>query len=368
LGVDVLEFGLDEAAPRAVYDELFAACPGALIQQSTWWAEVIQKLGPDRPIFLLCQRNGEALGGLPLYLYHGSCGNLLTSVPQAGPLGGVFLRPELAAADVDAAYAALIRRAVEIAERWQTIALTIITHPFEDDLALYQRYLEPHYTFENFTQYIPVESAVVAGSIQMRDSKTRNHLQRNLRRAAEAGLATTTEATDEEFCQWYKIHCQRHSEIGVQPLDRRLLANIRSILAPRGKGRFILVKHGNTIASGALFISHGRVADVFMISLNTEFESHAPNWLNITAALHWAAEVGIPILNWQSSPNRASGVYGFKRQWGSLERPFYFVTRLFRPAAEIRELGRERLRQEFPGHYVVPFGMLSDPNQDYFRK
>jgi CelD/BcsL family acetyltransferase involved in cellulose biosynthesis len=366
--MDVLEFGLEEATPRALYDALFEACPGALIQQSTWWAEVIQELGPDRPIFLLCQRNGEALGGLPLYLYHGRLGNLLTSVPQAGPLGGVFVRPELAAADIAAVYAALIRTAVEIVERCHAIALNIITHPFEDDLALYQRHLEPHYIFENFTQYIPVESAIVAGTIQMRDSKTRNHLQRNLRRAVEAGLTVTTEATDEEFCEWYKIHCQRHTEIGAQPLDRRLLANIRTVLAPRGKGRFILVKRGNTIASGALFISHVRVADVFMISMNTEFESHAPNWLNITAALHWAAEDGISILNWQSSPNRTGGVYGFKRQWGSLERPYYFVTRLFRPAAEIREWGRDTLMQEFPGHYVVPFGILSDPHQNYFRK
>ena len=366
--MDVLEFGLEEAAPRARYDELFAACPAALIQQSTWWAEVIQELGPDRPIFLLCQRDGEALGGLPLYLYQGRLGNLLTSVPQAGPLGGVFVRPDLSASDLEAVYATLIRRAVEIAGRWQAIALTIITHPFEDDLALYQRYLEPDYTFENFTQYIPVESAVVAGSIQMRDSRTGIDLRRLLRRAAEAGFAATTEGSDEEFCEWYKIHCKRHTEIGAQPLDRRLLANIRNVLVPRGKGRFILVKRGNMIASGALFISHARVADVFMIGMDTEFESYSPNRLNIAAALHWAAEAGIPILNWQSSPNRTGGVYGFKRQWGSLERPFYFVTRLFRPAAEIREWGRETLMQEFPGHYVVPFGILSDPDQDYFRK
>ena len=107
---------------------------------------------------------------------------------------------------------------------------------------------------------------------------------------------------------------------------------------------------------------------MFIISMNTALEAVSPNWLNISAAMEWAKSAGISILNWQSSPTRTGGVYAFKRQWGSVERPYYFLPRLFVPADEIRAWGREALVQEFPGHYVVPFAMLTDRENTYFRK
>jgi hypothetical protein len=101
----VFEFALTDGALRARYDALFEDCPAAFIQQSTYWSEVIQDLGPDRPIFLLCEEDGIAVGGLPLYLFRGRFGDVLTSVPQPGPLGGVFLRPGIGTQQQERVYA-----------------------------------------------------------------------------------------------------------------------------------------------------------------------------------------------------------------------------------------------------------------------
>lgn len=95
----VVEGELSDRRFRAEYDDLFEACPDAFIQQSTYWAEAIRDLGPDRPIFLLYRDGDEAIAGLPLYLYEHPRGNVLTSVPQAGPLGGIFFREGLSGAE-----------------------------------------------------------------------------------------------------------------------------------------------------------------------------------------------------------------------------------------------------------------------------
>src|SRR5437867_2601579 len=93
--MDSVAIDLSSPSDRLRYDQLFGACPRASIQQSSLWAEVIGDIGPDQPMFLLANDGGQDVAGLPLYLYEHPLGNVLSSVPQPGPLGGVFTRPGL---------------------------------------------------------------------------------------------------------------------------------------------------------------------------------------------------------------------------------------------------------------------------------
>jgi hypothetical protein len=71
--------------------------------------------------------------------------------------------------------------------------------------------------------------------------------------------------------------------------------------------------------------------------------------------LLWAAGRGVRIYNWQSSPSRDSGVYRYKRQWGSREAPYTYVTRRLCDPARLSAIGREGVERAYPWHYVVPF-------------
>ncbi len=340
----VVAFGLGDLEQRKRYDSLFEACPHAFIQQSTGWAEVIQDLGPDRPVFLLHAEAGVDLAGLPLYLYESSHGNILTSVPQAGPLGGVFLREGLAPELREAAYAALISRALELARTLECLTLTIITSPFDDDLAVYERHLRPEIVFENFTQWIPLD----------RELKLSGGQRNNLARARRFGFRIAEVTTDAELRAWYTLHQRRQQQIGSASPPLCLFERIFTLLAPRQHARFLCAFDGERLASGCLYITHRHVVDVYAINMESEYTAHAPNALVTHAALDWARSRGARAFNWQSSPSRASGVYTFKRQWGSLESPYYFVTRLLDPE-RLTRLDADRVRAEYAGHYVVPF-------------
>lgn len=367
--MEVLELGLEDAALRARYDELFENCPDAFVQQSTYWAEVIRDLGPDRPIFLLCQAGEQPIAGLPLYLYENPHGNILTSVPQAGPLGGVFFHPELTPAEIEQAYAALLAMACSLAVRHNCISLTIITSPFFADLEYYERFLAPTFVFENFTQYIVLPEIATEETITLRDYNRRSNLSRNIRKGREAGLAWDWSENVEELRAWHRVHAARHSELGVVPLKLEFFEKIWDVLKPRDKARLLLVRKDGEIASGCLYIYHRKILDVFMLSMDARFADLAPNFLNTEMSLLWARRYGVEKYNWQSSSSRTSGVYGYKKQWGSRAAPYYFVTRLFCPPERICNMGREALQHAYPWHYVAPFGIFEQGcGMKYFKK
>lgn len=350
--VDV--FGWGEAGRQKRYDALFASCGHAFLQQSSQWASVIADLGPDQVLFFLAHEAGRDLGGLPLYVFEGPSGPILTSVPQAGPLGGVFCRTD---ADRDAVYAAILAAADAEARARACLAMTMITNPVQPDIDLYRQHLAPNLVFENFTQLVLLDRAVRDGRLVVPNNKKGNPAA-TIKKAMTGDFTISLCRDRGEFDAWYGIHARRAAEIGTSPLHRQLVERIWAELGQRGQSFLLLVKSGDRIAAGCLFIHHAEVCDVFAISMDSQFADLAPNYLAIEASLLEMARRGLKIMNWQSSPRRRDGVYKFKRQWGSVEHLYYFVTRTYRPDHEILALGREGCKAGYPGHYVVPFDVF----------
>jgi hypothetical protein len=366
--MDVVEIDFRDAALAARYDRLFAACPDAFVQQSHSWCEAICRLGPDRPLFLLCHDEGEDVAGLPLYLFEHDLGNVLTSVPQPGPMGGVFCREGLSVERMAEVYGNLLAAAARIAQRHGCMTLSLITNPFADDLPLYERFLQPDFVLENFLQAIDLEK-VFSPAGEFLPVARRNNLSRNLRKSGEAGFTVGLCQLPERLRDWHAIHVQRHTELGATPLSLELFEKLFTVLVPRGQAGLILVEKDGQIASGCLFVYHHRIMDVFMLSVNSAWEEHAPNFANVRFSLDWARSLGVRQYNWQSSTSRAGGVYRFKQQWGSVEYPYYFVTKLFCPIERLRQIGPEGVRRHYPWHYVMPWQAFeSDCSARSFRK
>lgn len=359
----VTAFGLDDLAARQRYDALFEACPRAFIQQSTWWAEVIAPLGPDRPLFLLAEGEDGAEAGLPLYRFAGPAGAIMTSVPQAGPLGGVFCRDGLTKARRDQAYGVLLSEAAAVAEATGCLALSLITNPLAADAGHYRRHLVPDLEFENFTQWVPVAEVMTKDGTLLMSGGVANRVRRGRREGLccrRLGLA--------DFAAWYAIHQERHADLGIAPLPELLLRRLLEELEPRGKAFLLGVEHGGELISGGLFVRHRAVCDVFIMSMRRAAAKLYPNYALTDAALRECAASGSEMLNWQSSASRDSGVYAFKAQWKAREAPYSFVTRLLGDPAPLLALGKAGLAAAYGGHYVLPFGWFDQPETRLFRK
>jgi hypothetical protein len=237
--------------------------------------------------------------------------------------------------------------------------MTIITNPFKPDIERYQAYVKPDFVFENFTQYICLN-----------EPARRSHGHRNrLNKAKKHNFRVTVEDGLRALRSWYEIHKRRHQEIGASPLDYQLFENIVVNLSPRNKARIILVWLGDDIISGGLYVRHKNIVDVFMISMNSDYATLGPSFINTDYSLQWARQLGTTTYNWQSSQNKSCGVYEYKKQWGSKDSSYCFVTKLFCSPSIIEELGPTGIKKDYPWHFVVPFDCFTKGfGKTYFTK
>lgn len=345
-----------EAAP---YRDLLGAAELALAQQTVAWSEVIAPLGPDTPWFLVAREAGSEtpMGGLPLYHYEAEPGSILTSVPQAGPLGGVVLRRGLDGETRARVTAALKAAALDLARELSVCALTVISNPFTQDELDYASGHPPDLVLENFCQVLDVERVLrPEGDAWVIDTGKSSHdriVRKNLNKARKSGLEVGWGTLD-DFQPWYEIHVQRHTELGARPLPRALLENLLHTMGAAGTGGLVVVRSEGTLCGGCLFIWGQTVVDAFIMSASQQSLQLGTNYAITDFTLRWARERGLRWFNWQSCP-RASGVFTFKRRWGSQELPYAFLTWTLPGFQRLLALSPAEVGEHYPGHYVAPF-------------
>lgn len=345
----------------AAYDRFSHQCPHGLAQQSVEWSDVIAPISPDTPYFLVVRNtdNGEVLGGLPLYYFKGKFGGIMTSVPHAGPLGGVLLRPGLEEGIRKALYKVLLEKAIDLAKDLNCISLSIITNPFLQDEKIYHNVKKPDYILNNFTQIIELQNLFkLNGTYNTGKSRFNNFISKNLGKAKRAGVVVQWgEETD--FEDWYEIHCKRHAELGAKPLPKELLMGILSVMDPAEMGGLAVTKINDKIVGGCLYIWDKDVADAFIMSGDSDYLYHGINHAVTDFALRDFQKRGIRFFNWQSC-NRNSGVYDFKVKWGSKEIDYQVLTWTFPGFEKVFEVGAQKVADEYPWHYVAPFDAIAN--------
>jgi hypothetical protein len=349
--LDVTVAPVGGAAADAEIDAFLAECPTSVVQQTPAWRDVITSIDRDEPLFLLCRdAAGRLAGVLPAYRFAGPLGAVLTSVPQAGPLGGVACRDGV---DREPVYRALLEAYVRLATSTGCALATVISSPFWPDRALYERHLAPEYVLENTCQVLDLEAALGPDGRLRGGSE---NLRRNLRRAEAGALRIDEEQSAANVEEWYAIHAARHREIGVTPLPRALFTSALRVMVPRDKARFFFVRRADTgaMAGGGFYVHHGQVVDALMPSVRSEDAALAPMYLLALHTMRWARSRGIRHYNWQASPPEG-GVHRFKRQWGSRDAPYAYLTRVTGDAEPMRRSTPAALAAGYPWHYVLPF-------------
>ncbi|MBF0383809.1 MAG: GNAT family N-acetyltransferase [Magnetococcales bacterium] len=367
MSLEIVRFSKDSPLCRQ-YESLHERCLDACIQQSTLWAEIIGFMGPDEPWFLLAQLDGENIAGLPLYLYRSEAGNLLVSVPQAGPMGGIFSLPDISSQLQFQLYKALLDHALDFAKQQQCIAFSVINTPFCQDGHLYRSLLGETIEFHNFCQVADLDQLIKDGKVHLSTTKKRSNFSRNVRKGVNAGFLFLKANKKQQLIKWYEIHNQRHRELGAEPLPIDIFENMWDKLRPEGKANLYLLTLDDRIVSGAFCINHLEVMDVYMMSMDNYFAKAAPNYMLTEKIMCLAHREGVRFFNWQSSKLRYDSVYSFKSNTGAEEREFiYFTTPLDHD--KLRDLGRDGVERFFPGHFLVPFDYFnSSEDQRVFNK
>jgi hypothetical protein len=346
-----------------IYNDLFEQCDRAFIQQSTYWAAAIKPLKNYTPHFLIYRRCGRPQAALPMYVYHSPLGDVANSVPEAGPLGGVFCHPNLPDRERRDAYRYLLDMAYKTMRygRAPALSLTVISNPFDDDRDIYEQCLDADYILHNFTQYIELEELFKTGEFKLPDAKKNRDIRRYIKKAQKGGVYIHSCRCYDDVTLWYRVHQKRHAEIGAKPLDECLIFNLATqLFVRRSKGELYLTRNANGIIGGMFVVKHKDIADCFMLTFDSDYKHLAPNYYCVYYVLADLYKRGVKIFNWQSSESRDCGVYRFKEQWGSKEATYNFYTCLLNSKSYARQVGLEAIKESYPGVYALPYGVFPD--------
>jgi hypothetical protein len=267
----------------------------------------------------------------------------------------VACRPE---APREAVYQALLEAFVALAAERACALASVISNPFWPDAELCARVLEPHYVLENTCQVLDLARALDA---EGRLVAAPDGLRRNLRRAEAGELVIDEEQSAANVEAWYELHAARHAEIGATPLPRALFRAALAHMVPRGKARFFFVRLRATgeLAGGGFYVHHGAVMDAFMPSVPAGPARLGAGFLLAWHTIRWAQRRGLRFYNWQASPPE-SGTARFKRQWGSDDLRYAYLTRVTGDAGPFLRGGVRAIREGYAWHYALPFDRVGD--------
>jgi hypothetical protein len=360
LKVDVL--AKDE---RAEYESFLSKCKLCSVQFSLDWADAICELGEDEPYFVVAKDNDEIVGVLPLYYYESEFGDLLTTNAWH-TISGIACSRNVGCRDI---YKALLEYSVDLSKELDCTALSVCTSPFAGHEEYYTEYLKPDYMMENFIQYIRMDEIFDKnGNIVHPNYFRRSNLSRNLKKAVLQRLVVRDDQNEIAIAECFRIHEKRMKELNAASIPKRFFDSVLKHLVSNGEGRFLFAFSQEKMVAGCFFLSNEEIIDVYMMSMDSDFNECGTNFLLTYHMLKWAHRKGIPILHWMSSPRKGDGVYKWKEQWGSHERTFLYLSKVFGDISKWRNMDCNELAEAYSSHYLLPFNLLKDGHSRFTSK
>src|SRR6185437_6353217 len=168
-------------------------------------------------------------------------------------------------------------------------------------------------------------------------------------------IGVTKEITQERLEILYAIYNQNCIEYGIPIKPRKCIDGLtRSDLIGKYTNVYFAV-HDGKIIGGLLILWSPQTASYYLSCSLADFRSLQPGVLLIHHALQDVKKRGIRFWNWEGSPSRDSGVYRFKKKWGSVEIPYKIYVQPFKPLEAFQRIGKENLANNFPFYFVYPF-------------
>lgn len=343
MSLEVVELHPDDDDELTEFLDGLARVSGSVLAYHyPFYRNLLVRLGLGSPVYLGVRRSGQLCGFLPAFSKESSVGTVFCSLPFFGPNAGVLCGPE----DRTEIHATLLGELVRRAEQSGALSCAVYTPFLSHDFALYDEWFGGDGVVNKFTQCLDLSSAQWPKEIQY-----------ELRKAERASVTVTTEVTAERLAAFYEIYRQNCSDYGIPPKPWEC---VEFLADEKIRGRFTQIYFAileGTVIAGLLVLFSPATASYYMPCSLANYRSLQPGTLLIAKAMEDAKRRGLNYWNWESSPDR-SGVYQFKKKWGSREEEYRTYVKTFQSVEKIRQIGRDRLASEFPYYFVWPYDRL----------
>lgn len=361
LHIDVLD-----PASEADYEAFLHALPTSMLFQSVRYRNMLRAVLPGAEDRYFLAREGAAgsqgriVGALPTFvLRHPTSGTLINSLPFFGSNGGVLSLPSEPRLPIAKA---LLEAVKAFAKAENAASTTIVSHPLdsEEDLSVYRDELTVTAEDERIGQITPLPSvdpfdltAAETKLFALYHQKTRNVI----RKAQSSDFAVTHENSDEAMRELYAIHEENMTQIGGVVKPYSFFQIIQKTYRYDDDYRVYIARKDGRVAAALLVFYYNRIAEYFTPVTRAEFRILQPQSLLCLRGMQEAMRRGCTHWNWGGTGLAQTGVYEFKRKWGTEDHRYrYFIAE--REDLPLRKLSRADLLSSFPNFFAIPFNVL----------
>ncbi len=334
----------DDPALTTFLDSLAQSSASVLGYHYPFYRDMLVSLGLGDPLYLGVYDGAQLVGILPSMVRRSAHGLAINSLPFFGPNAGALSSAE----GKREVHQLLVDELLRRAEAEKALSCSVYTPFLGDAEDVYASAFQGGARVDKLTQYLRLDR--IQWSAEVR---------RDLRHAEQLGVTVTTNITQtrlDAFYAIYETNCQDH---GIPLKPRRCIDELtRPAVLGKRTHMYLALVEGRVIG-GLLMIWSPATASYYIPCSDRAFRTSQPGSLLIDHAARHAQQAGLRIWNWESSPDRESGVYRFKKKWGSEECTYRVYCRSFAGTDKLAELGRERIASEFPYFFVWPFDRLA---------
>lgn len=338
------------------YEVLLEHAPQATFFHTLTYRELLKSFTGAEPLYLTAWEAGALVGALPLFVQQGALGPVVNSLPFFGSYGG-FLVDERCD-DGTEVIKALIDAWLSFASQAGITVTTIVHSPFEHQqegiMALYRHEFGDH-------RIAQVKMLPTPGP-RLRDrllESVRPRCRRAVARAVKRGVSVVRSKDEAMMRKLFLIHQANMSAMGGnhKPWDF-----FESVLRAYGErddcGVYYALQDDEVVAALLLFYFKDTV-EYFTPCVVTEARSAQPLSLVILESMVDAAEAGYRRYNFEGTWPDQSGVYEFKRNWGTDDFKYNYTVSVHGSSSALRAADPPFLRREYPWFYVIPYHYLA---------
>jgi hypothetical protein len=327
---------------EAFLDELALSNHSVLGYHYPFYLHMLELIGIGEAIaFIARNDSGMVVGYMPTMVKESELGKVISSLPFFGPNAGVLC----ATHDV-------IEPILNCLKGWiaeQRPISTSIYTPFEDHRAesIYASLMPDALRIEKFTNFIKLDSL-----------SFNSGLLYDLRKAEKGGVVVEATSDIALVPDIYAIYIRNCEDYGIPPKPYACVEElVRSSASNNRTATYIARKDGQII--GALIMIYSPITASYYLPCSIhEFRSLQPTSLLIHHAMMECKKRGLAYWNWEASPSRESGVYKFKKKWGSEDGSYSIFILPGRPKEDFAAWGQEGISRAFPFFFVYPFHLL----------
>jgi hypothetical protein len=283
---------------------------------------------------------------LPGFVKRSSEGTAYCSLPFFGPNGGVLCAQDSIMEDI---HRALIGYVLDFMQNQPEALTASIYTPF-----LFER-------FQCYDDLMP--GAVVVPKTTLCLSLANNtlwdsKLRYDLRRAEKSDMTISTVVSPARVEFFYQIYAQNCREYGIplKPWQTIEILVEKGIPAKRVRCYFGFLDE--KMVAGLMILFSPGTASYYIPCTLAEVRTIQPGSALIDRAIRDARQMGIGCWNWESSPSPESGVFHFKKKWGSQASEYRIYVRVFCDLEKLRRLGAKGFSSNFPYFYIFPYDRL----------